>query len=119
MKKPYVLGQEAEQKALAYLLSKGYLLLEKNFRYRKAEIDLILQKDDFLVVVEVKARSTQYFGAAETFVSPKKIELLVMATDYYIQKNQLNLEVRFDIVAFHVDGIHWKQTHLKNAFYFF
>lgn len=119
MKKSHALGQEAERRALTYFLAQGYCLLEKNFRYRKAEVDLMLQKDNFLVVVEVKARSSHYFGEAETFVSPKKIELLVMAIDHYIQKHELDLEVRFDIMAYHIEGNQWKQNHLKNAFYFF
>lgn len=70
-------------------------------------------------MVEVKARSTHYFGEAESFISQKKIQLLVMAIDHYIQKNQLDVEVRFDVIAYHVNGAHWKQKHLKNAFYFF
>lgn len=70
-------------------------------------------------MVEVKARSTHYFGEAESFISQKKIQLLVMEIDHYIQKNQLDVEVRFDVIAYHVNGTHWKQKHLKDAFYFF
>ena len=119
MKKSHALGHEAERRALIYFLAQGYRLLEKNYRYRKAEVDLMFQKDDLLVVVEVKARSSHYFGEAETFVSSKKIELLVMAIDHYIQKYELDLEVRFDIMAYHIEGSQWKQNHLMDAFYFF
>ena len=119
MTKSYLLGAEAERRALRYFLAKNYRLLEKNYRFQKAEVDLILLKEDVLVVVEVKARSTHYFGEAESFVSQKKIQLLVMAIDHYFQKNQRDVEVRFDVIAYHVNGTHWKQKHLKNAFYFF
>lgn len=119
MKESHALGQQAEQRALAYFLNRNNRLLEKNYRFRKAEVDMIFQKDNFLVVVEVKARSSHYFGEAETFVSPKKIQLLVMAMDHYIQKHELDVEVRFDIMVYHVEGKHWNQKHLKDAFYFF
>ena len=55
-------GNEAEEKALDYLLQKGYTLLEKNYRYGLAEVDLLMQKKEKLICVEVKARSTDFFG---------------------------------------------------------
>ena len=119
MTKSHQLGAEAERRALRYFLAKNYRLLEKNYRFQKAEVDLILLKEDVLVVVEVKVRSTHYFGEAESFVSQKKIQLLVMAIDHYIQKNQLDVEVRFYVLAYHVDGNHWESKHLNSAFYFF
>ena len=59
MTKSHLLGAEAERRALRYFLAKNYRLLEKNYRFQKAEVDLILLKEDVLVVVEVKARSTE------------------------------------------------------------
>ena len=72
MSESYTFGQNAEQKASAYLKKKGYTILEQNYRYRKAEIDIIATQDDFIVVVEVKARSSSFFGNPESFVSMKK-----------------------------------------------
>ena len=112
-------GQEAEQRALQYLIKKGYRLLKQNYRFGKAEVDLLMQKDQLLICVEVKARSTDFFGSPEQFVSSKKIKLLVGAVDHYISSNQLDWEVRFDILAFTVKGEHWKVKHIKNAFYAF
>lgn len=110
-------GKEAEERALEYLKANAYTLLKKNYRYRKAEVDLLMQKEDLLICVEVKARSSTFFGAPEQFISSKKIRLLVGAVDHFIQENQLDLEVRFDIIAFTVKGKQWKLNHIKQAFY--
>ena len=70
---PYTFSQIAEQKASAYFKNQGYLILKQNIRYRKAEIDIIAAKDDFIIAIEVKARSSAINGNQETFVSKKKI----------------------------------------------
>ena len=54
----------------------GYEILEQNYRYRKAVIDIIARKDNFIIVVEVKARSSSYYGALESFVNRKKLSCL-------------------------------------------
>lgn len=88
MSQSYTFGQIAEQKASAYPKKQGYLILEQNYRYRKAEIDIIATKDDFILAIEVKARSSSIYGNPETFVSKKKIQLLIMAMDTYIQQKK-------------------------------
>ncbi|MDA8640028.1 YraN family protein [Flavobacteriaceae bacterium] len=117
MSESYAFGQSAEQKAANYLKQNGYIVLEQNFRYRKAEIDIIAKKEEIIVCVEVKARSSSYFGAPESFVSRKKVELLVMAMDAYIQNKNISLEVRFDIITFLVQNGVWKCEHIEDAFY--
>ena len=72
------LGQKGELLAVDFLLEKGYIIVEKNYRFRKAEIDVIAKKEGVLAVVEVKTRSTNYFGNPEEFVNPKKIRLLTL-----------------------------------------
>ncbi|MDG1024078.1 MAG: YraN family protein [Flavobacteriaceae bacterium] len=110
-------GQEAEQKALSFLLDKGYILLEKNYRFGKAEIDLLMQYKDTLICVEVKARSSEFFGAPESFISSKKIKLLVGAVNHYIEKYGIDFEVRFDVIAFTLNNQKWNCKHIENAFY--
>ena len=119
MSNSYNFVKEAEKRAADFYRSHGFHLLQKNYRYRKAEIDLIVQKDDLLVVVEVKARSSTYFGDPQNFVSKKKIQLLVMATDAFIQQRDLAVEVRFDIISYILERGEWKLEHLPNAFYLF
>uniref|UniRef100_UPI002626E089 YraN family protein n=1 Tax=uncultured Polaribacter sp. TaxID=174711 RepID=UPI002626E089 len=93
------LGIKGEKLAIDFLLKNGYKILEKNFRYLKAEVDIIAKKDNVLAAVEVKTRSTDYFGNPQDFVNPKKIKLLLSAIDYYVNEKDLDVEVRFDIIA--------------------
>jgi len=113
------LGKKGEQLAQDYLLKKGYEILERNYTYRKAEVDIIAKLKDTLAVVEVKTRSTSDFGNPQDFVKPKQIQNLVKAVDKYIHVNGINLEVRFDIIAIVKEGGGYKIEHLEDAFYHF
>ena len=66
-----------EELAFDYLVSKGYQVKERKWRYQKAEVDIIAQKDDVLAIIEVKTRSTDVFGDPQDFISKKKIKLLM------------------------------------------
>lgn len=114
------LGKEGEQIAVDLLLQKGYKIIERNWRYLKAEIDIIAQKDsDTLVIVEVKTRSNSFIGNPEEFVTKKKIKLLVMAANEFVISRKLDVEVRFDIIAIVKNSKYQKVEHLEDAFYFF
>jgi putative endonuclease len=110
-------GKEAEEKALAYLMKKKYVFLEKNYRFGHAEVDLLMLKKNKLICVEVKARSTDFFGTPESFISKNKIKNLVAVVDHYVEKNELELEVRFDIISILKKRKVWEIKHIKNAFY--
>jgi len=113
------LGKKGEKLALQYLINKGYTILEKNYRYIKAEIDIIANKDDIVAAVEVKTRTSDYFGNPEKFVNPKKIKLLLSAMDNYMNEKDLDFEVRFDIIAILKKGGKTKIEHLEDAFLYF
>ena len=113
------LGLEGEQMAIRFLEKKGYTILEKNYRYLKAEVDIIAQKEQILVAVEVKTRSTAFFGNPQDFITPKKIELLVKAIHHYVVYKQLDVEVRFDIIAIIKNKAGTRLEHLPDAFYHF
>lgn len=113
------LGKKGEQLALEHLQKKGYVIREKNWYYQKAEVDLIAQKDNILAVVEVKTRSSTDFGNPQDFVNPKKIKLLVGAIDEYVTQNDLDVEVRFDIIAIVKNGQQFSLEHIEDAFYHF
>lgn len=119
MSKAYVFGKKAEDLAAAYLIKSGYSLLERNYRYLKAEVDLIVQKEDLLVAVEVKARSDGFMVALHESITPKKIKLLVSAIDHYVQTSALDVSVRFDIITFIYKNGNWHKNHIENAFYSF
>jgi putative endonuclease len=113
------LGKKGEQLAIDFLIEKDYKILEKNYRFQKAEVDIIAQKDAVLAVIEVKTRSSNYFGNPQDFVNPKKIKLLISAIDHYITERDLDVEVRFDIVAITKQQKTFKIEHLKDAFLHF
>lgn len=113
------LGKKGEQLAIAFLVKNEYKILEKNYRFQKAEVDIIAQKKDVLAVVEVKTRSTTYFGNPQDFVNPKKVKLLLSAIDHYVVERNLDVEVRFDIIAIIYQENTTKLEHLKDAFLHF
>ena len=114
------LGKLGEKIAADYLIKKGYEILAQNFYYDKAEIDIIAKKDaKELVVVEVKTRNSEFFGDPQEFVTPSKIKLLVKAANEYIISNDLDLEVRFDIIAVIKNKSIEKIEHFEDAFYHF
>ncbi|GGD18372.1 YraN family protein [Hyunsoonleella pacifica] len=113
------LGKKGEQLAVNFLLKNNYDIVERNYRFEKAEVDIIAQKEDVLAIVEVKTRSTADFGDPQDFVKPKQIKNLVKAVDEYVTVNDLDVEVRFDIIAIIKEGKGFTIEHLENAFYHF
>ena len=113
------LGKKGEQLAIDYLVEKGYTILDKNWRFQKAEIDIIAQKENTLAVVEVKTRSSDYFGNPQDFVNPKKIQLSVSAINEYVISKDLDVDVRFDIIAIIKTEKETKIEHLEDAFLHF
>ena len=113
------LGKKGEQLAVDYLIKKGYTIMERNYRFQKAEVDIIAKLKDILAVVEVKTRSTIDFGNPQDFVKPKQIQRLVKAIDEYVTVNKLDVEVRFDIIAIVKQSNTFNVEHLENAFYHF
>ncbi|WP_299894417.1 YraN family protein [uncultured Aquimarina sp.] len=113
------LGKEGEKLASEFLERKGYTILEKNFRYQKAEIDIIAKKGNVIIAVEVKTRSTPEFGDPQNFVKPKQIQSLVKAIDHYVIENDMDVEIRFDIIAIIKNASGTRIEHLDDAFYHF
>lgn len=113
------LGKIGEEKAVEFLEKNGYTILDTNWVFKKAEIDIIAQRDKILAIVEVKTRSSLDFGLPQEFVKPKKIQLLVKAVNEYIVSKDLDVEVRFDIIAIHKTANDFNLEHLENAFYHF
>jgi len=113
------LGKQGEELAVDFLQKNDYEILETNWIFQKAEIDIIAQKGTILAVVEVKTRSSIEFGLPQEFVKPKKIQLLVKAVNEYVISNELDVEVRFDIIAIYKEDNEYKLDHIEEAFYYF
>ncbi|HUH25801.1 MAG TPA: YraN family protein [Flavobacterium sp.] len=112
------IGKQGEQLAKDFLSKNGYEILDCNYRYRKAEIDIIAQKGKILAIVEVKTRTSTDYGTPESFVHKKKINLILEATNAYVEEKNLDLEISLDIVSV-VLGKEIQIEHIENAYYFF
>ena len=119
MNAPHLLGLEGEDAAQNLLLKKGYTILKRNYRFRKAEVDLIVQKGDQIIFVEVKSRTSKWVTHLADHVSKKKIRLVVEAADHYVTQNKIDLEVRFDIITVLKTKKGLELEHLEDAFYYF
>lgn len=110
------LGKQGEEIALQHILSLGFKILERNWRFRKMEIDLIAQDKDQLVFLEVKTRANDKFGKPFEFVSLKKQKLIARGANFYLDKKKLFAEARFDIISITLQP-QLKLEHIKDAFY--
>lgn len=119
MAKHNELGELGEELAVEFLQKNNYQIIERNWRYKKAEIDIIALKNNILCVVEVKTRSSDYFGDPQDFVTKKKIQLLVEAVNEYVVSKDLDVEVRFDIIAITKNKQQFDLEHLEDAFFHF
>ena len=119
MSQKHDLGKIGEELAAKYLINNGFSVLRRNFRYQKTEIDIIARKEDILVVVEVKSRNRDFYEDLSEAVPTKKRKRIVVAADYFVQEQQLDLEVRFDIISVVQKGNNFVIEHLPDAFYHF
>ena len=108
-------GQEAEQIASEYLLKEGYTIRERNWRMGKYEIDLILEKDNTIILVEVKARRGDNIAPVDA-VDLRKQQRTVRAGDAYLRMLPMMYSYRFDIVAITGTSESYTLEHLEEAF---
>lgn len=95
-----LLGRRGEDLAVAELGRRGYAILERRFRTRHGEIDIVAEHEGTLVFVEVKARAGAEFGtAAEAVTRRKQLQLAAMAAEYLARKGGAGRPCRFDVVA--------------------
>lgn len=106
-------GQIAESEACEFLQKQGLKLVEKNYRCRTGEIDLIMQDNEALVFVEVRYRANSDYGSALDSVDQHKIKKLISAASHYVSKHAPNLPMRFDVVGFDAS---LKPNWIANAF---
>lgn len=104
-------GDAAESRALDYLQKQGLSLVERNFRCKGGEIDLIMRDRDVLVFVEVRKRADPRYGGAAASVTARKQARLSIAAQTFLQRYRMPPPCRFDVVAIDADVLNW----LKNA----
>lgn len=115
--KNILLGKRGEEIAADYLKNKGYQILETNWRYRRAELDLIAMQGAILVFVEVKTRSSDRFGTPESFISRQKENFMAEAANVYMEQIGHEWEIRFDFIAILFTGGRYTIEHFEDAFF--
>lgn len=104
-------GEAAEDAALDYLQQRGLKLVQRNFRCKGGEIDLILLQQDTLVFVEVRKRADARYGGAAASVTARKQARLLLAAQFYLQRYRTPPACRFDVIAFDGSQVNW----IRNA----
>jgi putative endonuclease len=110
------LGKKGEDLTVQYLLKKGYTLLERNWRFRHKEVDIIATDGHDLVFVEVKTRSSEWFGTPEEAVDDKKQRYLMDAAEAFIRIRKLDTNIRFDVVSIILKPGYQSIDHIEEAF---
>lgn len=111
-------GRSGEDVAAEYLERQGYLILDRNWYFDHKELDIVAQKDECLIIVEVKTRRRNTYGRPEEAVTPRKIGRLVLAANAYVRSHYIDMPVRFDVIAIsHLgEGTREKIEHYEDAF---
>ena len=117
MAKHNILGRKGEDIAAHYLEQHGYTIQDRNWRCGHKDLDLVVTKDNTIVFVEVKTRTSTEWGDPQDFVTDSKIRRIVNSADAYIRFNCIDMDVRFDIISIIADGQEYKVEHIEQAFF--
>lgn len=111
------LGDEGEALAAEFLVRRGFKILERNFRCRVGEIDIVARDDKTIVFVEVKARKNRLYGTPQLSVTPfKQRQISKAALTWLAKKGQLDVCARFDVISITFVGQEPRLEHIPNAF---
>ena len=109
-----IFGGAGENRAVKFLKSKGYKILERNYKTRLGEADVIAKDGETLVFIEVKTRKTEYYGAPAEAVTREKRRKYCLVAEEYLMRNKLSdVFCRFDVIEVEEDKI----NHIENAFF--
>lgn len=111
------IGKSGESSASTHLIKMGFKIIERNWRWRRKEIDIIAEYQEYIVFVEVKTRENNSFGNPEDFVSRKQQRHIIAAADAYITEKDIDKEARFDIIAITNNFGKEEILHIPDAFY--
>lgn len=113
------IGKKGEDIAYKYLQRNNYTVIDRNFRCRQGEVDMIAcdEKEKELVFFEVKTRSNLKYGMPSEAVQKTKQNHIVSVAKYYIYKNKVkNIPIRFDVIEVFLNNSNHKINHIKKAF---
>lgn len=110
-------GDLGEDLAVEFLAKKGYKILDRNWRYRHFELDIVAMDQDNLVVIEVKTRHNSYFENPKDAITPSKQKRIIEATEGFIIEKDIDTETRFDIIEVLIEQDKAPEiTHIEDAF---
>jgi len=110
-------GNKGEDIACEFLQSKSYSIKERNWQFGHLEIDIIAEHNEMIIFVEVKSRSGTYFEQPFQAVTKKKQKFIIKAANAYIEKFEIDLEARFDIISIVNENGNFEIDHIEDAFY--
>lgn len=110
-------GKEGETLAADFLITKGFEIIARNYRHKRSEIDLIAKKNNWLIFVEVKMRSSDAYGYPEDFVDYKKAKNIIDGAEEYTYQLNWQGNVRYDIISIRDQHGEKEIVHIEDAFY--
>lgn len=111
-----ILGKKGEDKAVAYLETKGYRIVERNWTFHGYEIDIIAEDEDFIVFTEVKTRATDEWGNPEDAIGRQRMRRMINSASHYLKINWIDKPARFDIISIIWNEGKAELEHFENAF---
>ena len=117
MAESHNLGQKGEDLAAEHMKNAGFRILCRNWKWGKNEIDIIAEKKEMIIFVEVKTRSDDFQMHPATAVTNEKQRSIIYSADGYIRKFDINKESRFDIITVIKTGESYQIDHIEDAFY--
>jgi putative endonuclease len=111
------LGNKGEDLAFNYLVKKGYIVLNRNYRFKRNEIDIVAEFDNTLIIVEVKTRASRFLAGPEETVTKSKQKTIIKVANEYIHEYEVDLDTRFDIISIILNEKETSIEHLIDAFY--
>ena len=117
MSESHNLGIKGEEIAAEHLKKSGYKILFRNWKWGKNEIDIVAEKDNTVVFVEVKTRTDEFLGGVASAISTEKQKSIIYAAEGYIRRFGVDKESRFDVLTIIMSGETPSIDHIENAFY--
>jgi putative endonuclease len=111
-----LIGNEGEDIAAVWLQQHGYTILERNYRVRYGEVDLIVRKEDTIAFVEVKRRLKHYFELSDVITRAKQKKIGRAARCYMVMHENLSFSYRFDVALIEGEGDTIRVTYIEHAF---
>jgi len=110
----HIIGQRGEDEATRYLEQKGYKIIERNFLCRQGEIDIIALDKNYIVFIEIKARTSNEYGLPSESVTERKKKHMLKSIEYYLYKRNLeNENIRIDVIEVYVKEDKYFINHIK------